>query len=169
MPQNDLSDQINQFLVATNQAACALGQSGDEVRNALPIALDVEDQIAVMKMGLAADQMVQALRDYSFIEPTLLCVIEFEESLIPEEVPVNLREATAKHAGEIWRVHLNDADPHPSNPHAHCVEQDLKLHLGSGDLFRRRKKVGRLTEKNFLAVRKKLGDKLPGVRFPPLQ
>lgn len=24
-------------------------------------------------------------------------------------------------AGEVWRVHKSDADPHPSKPHAHCA------------------------------------------------
>ncbi len=166
---DSISAKINQFLAATNEAASALGKDGNQVRNALPDALNVEDQIQAMELGLTAAQILDALRHYSFEEPKLLGEIELEESIIPEEVPVHLREATAKHAGEIWRVHQNDADPFPSNPHAHCLEQDLKLHLGSGDLYRRKRVVGSLTRKDLLALRSKLGNKLPGVSFPPLQ
>ena len=43
-------------------------------------------------------------------------------------------------AGEVWRVHRNDPDPLPSNPHAHCIGGSsrfigCKLHLGTRQLF----------------------------------
>lgn len=43
-------------------------------------------------------------------------------------------------AGEVWRVHKNDADPYPSRPHAHCIGGarrfvGCKLHLGTRQLF----------------------------------
>jgi hypothetical protein len=49
-------------------------------------------------------------------------------------------EEDYKVSGDIWRVHLNDADPFPSKPHAHCVGGTkrfvgMKLHLGTGQLF----------------------------------
>jgi hypothetical protein len=161
--------KINRFIATSNEAASALGQDGTEVRNALVEAMELGDQIQVMELGLTAAQMIDMLRNYSFEKPQVLGEIELEESIIPEDVPIQLREATAKHAGEIWRVHQNDADPFPSNPHAHCLEQDLKLHLGSGDLYRRKKVVGSITRKNLRALRSKLGSKMPGVSFPPLQ
>ena len=41
-------------------------------------------------------------------------------------------------AGEVWRGHLNDPDPFPSRPHAHCIGgrfASYKLHLGTRQLF----------------------------------
>jgi hypothetical protein len=41
-------------------------------------------------------------------------------------------------AGEVWRVHLNDPDPFPSRPHAHCIGgrfASYKLHLGTRHLI----------------------------------
>jgi hypothetical protein len=40
--------------------------------------------------------------------------------------------------GERWRIHKSDADPNPSNPHAHCVagkHKGCKLHLGTRQLY----------------------------------
>jgi hypothetical protein len=164
-----ISTKINQFLAASNEAASVLGKNEREVRNALPEALDVKDQTEAMELGLTAAQMVEALRNHSFERPTVLGEIELRKSVIPEGVPILIREATEKHAGEIWRLHLNDADSFPSNPHAHCLEQGLKLHLGSGCLYRNKKVVGSLTPKNLRALRAKFGKKLPRVSFPPLQ
>jgi hypothetical protein len=166
MPQEDPSTKINAFLAATNEVAKRLGKHPDDVRRTLPDALDMEDQIAVMGAKLSVEHMESALKGYS--PPELLGEIELEDSIIPDGVPINLREATAKHRGEVWRVHRSDADPFPSNPHAHCLEHDLKLHLGTGELFRRRTLVGKLPSKDLVTLRKKLGDKLHNVTFPAL-
>ncbi len=47
-----------------------------------------------------------------------LAQIEFEESPLPLGVMRCLDEVTIKRDGCIWRIHKNDADPFPSNPHA---------------------------------------------------
>lgn len=59
----------------------------------------------------------------------LLCSIEFEISPIPTGTKRRLDEVTIKRDGCIWRIHKNDPDPFPSNPHAHNIESDLKLDL----------------------------------------
>src|SRR5207237_6227170 len=41
-------------------------------------------------------------------------------------IPILLTEAQVKLQGEIWIVHKNDADPFPSNPHAHNYRERLK-------------------------------------------
>ena len=65
----------------------------------------------------------------------LLAEIEFEESPIPDGTMRRLDEVTIKRDGCIWRIHKNDADPFPSNPHAHNVESGLKLDLSNGALY----------------------------------
>jgi hypothetical protein len=52
----------------------------------------------------------------------LLGEIEFEASPIPDGTMRRLDEVTIKRDGCIWRIDRNDADPFPSNPHAHNVE-----------------------------------------------
>jgi hypothetical protein len=164
----DPSERINRFLRDTEAVAKLIGRDPEEIRAALPDALDVDRQVDVMYMDLSVDRMIAALASWSFEPPEVLVEIELPESIIPEGIPVSLREAQAKHKNEIWEVHRNDADPHPSNPHAHCEEHALKMHLGTGELFRKRKLVGKLAVKDFLALRKKLGELLPGVVFPAL-
>jgi len=75
-------------------------------------------------------------------------------------------------AGEVWRVHKTDADPYPSNPHAHCIDgQDrfkgCKLHLGTRELFDGRRALGRhLNRKQFNTLIGMIRPKFPGITLP---
>lgn len=160
----DISAQINSFVAETVEAANILSRTPEEVREALVIVLGVEDQFALLSRELRADQIVSLLAHFSFSKPTLLAQVELPESIIPHGTLVRLVEALAKHRNEIWLVHLHDADPYPSNPHAHNEESGLKLHLGTGDLYRKREVVGRVRWKDLLAIR----EKLPNITLPPL-
>jgi hypothetical protein len=75
-------------------------------------------------------------------------------------------------AGEVWRVHKNDADPFPSIPHAHCVGGAKRfvgctLHLGTAELFRGRTSVGRfLARDQFAQLVSLIRPKFPDVELP---
>lgn len=75
-------------------------------------------------------------------------------------------------AGEVWRVHKSDADPYPSNPHAHCVGgadrfSGCTLHLGTAELFRKRNGTGRYLERNqFDRLLELIRPKFPSLIFP---
>lgn len=97
--------------------------------------------------------------------PEVLAVAEFEESIIPEGTERALFEEKMKHKGEIWLIHKYDADPFPSNPHGHNHESNLKLHLGTGDLYMGKKVVGSLSRKNLEALR----EKVKHVVLPPIE
>ena len=81
-------------------------------------------------------------------------------------------EEDFKVSGEVWRVHKNDADPYPSNPHAHCVGGAKRfigctLHLGTGELFRERNPLGRRLESNqFSRLIELIRPKFPGITLP---
>ncbi len=75
-------------------------------------------------------------------------------------------KAQVKHKGLIWVVHKYDADPFPSIPHAHQIDNRFKLHLGTGKIYLKKEEISQLSKKEFLAVREKLGNK--GVELPPL-
>ena len=74
--------------------------------------------------------------------------------------------------GEVWRVHLTDADPFPSKPHAHCVGGakrfvGLTLHLGTRELFDGRRPLGRyLSEAQFDRLIEMIQPKFPDIELP---
>jgi hypothetical protein len=79
--------------------------------------------------------------------------IQLDESLFPPGMLDLFVEGTYKSGGEIWRIHKYDADPFPSNPHAHNVQTGLKLHLGTGELFEKSVSRGQLPCKSLRKLR----------------
>lgn len=82
-------------------------------------------------------------------------------------------EEDFKVSGEIWRVHLSDADPFPSSPHAHCIGGTkrflgCKLHLGTGQLFSATNKPldRRLATPQFERLIELVRPKFPGIVLP---
>jgi hypothetical protein len=49
-----------------------------------------------------------------------------------------------------------EGQPFPSNPHAHNLESRLRLHLGTGELFDKRRVVEKISRKDLLDIRKRL-------------
>lgn len=84
----------------------------------------------------------------------------------------HILEEDYKVAGEVWRVHKCDADPYPSNPHAHCVAGAQRfigctLHLGTAELFRKRTPTGRYMNPNqFARLLDLIRPKFPGLTLP---
>lgn len=76
-------------------------------------------------------------------------------------------KADVKMKGQRWRVYQNDADPFPSDPHAHNLDQHVKLHLGTGGLYRGRTLKDVLSRKIFLNLRDRFS--AIGVVLPPLE
>ena len=95
-----------------------------------------------------------------------IAIIELDYSLIPDRTMRRLDEVTVKRDGQIWRIHKNDADPFPSNPHAHNVESGLKLDLRNGDLYFRGQVRNRVNRKHLLHIRELVTAK--GVELPAL-
>lgn len=78
-----------------------------------------------------------------------------------------LEEATFKSDGSIWRIHRNDADPFPSNPHAHNLETGLKLDLRNGLLYLGSKPAGGMFKRKHLLTLRRLAEE-KGFSLPPL-
>lgn len=72
--------------------------------------------------------------------------------------------------GERWRIHKSDADPYPSNPHAHCVDgkyAGCKLHLGNRQLFDGPRALNQyLNEGQFERLLVYARQKFPELEFP---
>jgi len=97
----------------------------------------------------------------------LLAEIEFERSPIPDGTFRRQDEVTIKRDGLVWRIHKNDADPFPSNPHAHNLESGLKLDLSSGALYWGKRYAGKnISKKDLEFIRAQAASK--NVTLPPL-
>lgn len=92
--------------------------------------------------------------------------IRLDEHAIPVERLAKSEERRIKVNGEIWVVHKYDADPFPSSPHAHNYQTKMKLHLGSGELFRGRSNVGTISSGTLNSIRSQIGNTIP---LPPLE
>lgn len=77
-----------------------------------------------------------------------------------------LTKADVKMHGEIWRLYRYDADPFPSNPHAHNFRQNVKLHLGNGAYYRARRIMGTMRKKDLVSLRDAFAEFT--IELPPL-
>lgn len=94
--------------------------------------------------------------NFAALYPEQLAEVEVEERLDPGEFDLFYREQTIRSNGEVWRIHRNDADPFPHKVHAHSMDNGVKLDLRNGDVFKKRKKVGRIRLKHLNAIREQV-------------
>jgi len=172
----DTDNRIQVFMENSNKACAALViiqgiqiDAGD-VQLALMELFGIKDESELPEKNLSASQIIELLFDYDFrrSDPEILAQVTLEKSIVPDGMVYLLTEKTVRHGGEIWRIHKCDADPFPSNPHAHNVETGLKLDLATGGLYLKKQLVKTITMKELQDIRKKateLGvDSLPPLR-----
>ena len=90
--------------------------------------------------------------------------LEFNSSDFDFIISDKIEKARIKENGLIWIIHNSDKDPKPSQPHAHEYSLNIKIHLGTGELFEKGKKVGTLRKKEFLRLKEKIIKK--GISLP---
>ncbi|QMU63361.1 MAG: hypothetical protein GKR88_03075 [Flavobacteriaceae bacterium] len=79
-------------------------------------------------------------------------IVEFDSPTLTLFEADNLEKATIKINNRKWRIHKNDLDSFPSHPHEY--ENNWKLHLGTGEIFVKKKLKGKLDKKDFQRLRK---------------
>lgn len=154
------------YIEASRHARAVLSQyraikiTASDIQSALceSFGFDEEEAVALINENLTGQDIVARLRDFNFekYHPEILGEVELDDSILPPGTFKLLTEQTVKVKGEIWQVHKNDADPFPSIPHAHNYASRVSLHLGTGELFKKRKMVDQLQCKKLLAIREKL-------------
>lgn len=156
-PELDPSELIEHYIAWEQKVAAAAGEA--DVQSVLMDALDIEDSSDLLsfdwddKSGALLSSTVSLIRASS-TRPVAVARLRLEEPILPAGVPRKLEEVRLKAVGEIWDIHRNDADPFPSNPHAHNVQTGVKLDLSNGDLYRKRKKLKeRVRKKELIALR----------------
>lgn len=69
-----------------------------------------------------------------------------------------------------WQVHRFDADPFPSDPHAHCLDgkhKGKKLSFKDGSLWRGARRTGeKLRRRDFLALCELVQEQRPELTLP---
>jgi len=156
----DPSDWINQYIkdseVAIQKLSTdSLSVTSNDIQNALVEVLDLNCSTALLYMELPAEKIISLLSsfDFSKYHSEFIYEVTLEESIVPSNISVLLREQTIRSGGEVWRIHKNDADPFPSNPHAHNYPKNLVAHLGNGNLYRKKVMLGKLKKKNLVHLR----------------
>jgi hypothetical protein len=173
-----LEVRIRNTIAATEEAATIISvQRSDavtvrEVETALCERLGLDQIADILDRDIDTAAVVAELKGFDFacLRPEKMDEIRFDESIIPEGVPILLTEAEVKIKGEVWVVHKNDADPFPSNPHAHNYENRLKMHLGTGDLYKGKVRTPckRMTKALLVEFRSRLLQKNASISLPPL-
>lgn len=168
-----MSDQIVNFLREAQIAADSAAQQSHlsiqcgHIESALVETMALDCATDLLPLALTASEIVSALRAYNFQRflPTVLAKVPFDEFILPVGIPRRLVEQRVRRHGQVWQINQNDADPFPSNPHAHNLESGYKLDLGTGELFFRRKSIGKkISRKDLLAIRRQA----PELTLPPL-
>ncbi|MDO6420856.1 hypothetical protein [Saccharophagus degradans] len=117
--------------------------------------------------NLPAENIAKILHDkkYQGAGKEILQKVYSDDSIFPDDFQIKMEKKNIKVRGQVWVVHLSDADPFPSSPHAHNYDENVVMHLGNGKLYRKRKYVGKSKTKHFLELRGKINH----VELPPLE
>ena len=80
-----------------------------------------------------------------------------------------LEKATVKFNGSIWIIHKTDKDPFPSSPHAHEYDKNVKLHLGNGNIYHKKRVVEKMRREQLIQFRAEVVSRIKGVILPDLE
>jgi hypothetical protein len=84
----------------------------------------------------------------------LLHNIETNSDLI-SDCQLMQKKVRVKDKGIVWVIHKYDADPFPSNPHAHQVDNNIKLDLSNGNMYLQTIFLKTISKKDLLSIRQK--------------
>jgi hypothetical protein len=113
---------------------------------------------------ISKQQIIEILEDFDF--STLTSTIETDRDIFPPNLLMEYK-VRVKSGGILWTIHLFDRDPFPSNPHAHQLDNNIKLDLSTGKCYKNRTLVDTLNKKNLLDIRTKAQKVFKG-ELPPL-
>ena len=101
---------------------------------------------------ITESEIEELLKDFDFeiLDKTVLT----DNQIFPFNVLIQ-RKAQIKENGMIRIIHKYDKDPFPSNPHAHCIEHNIKLDLTNGKYFRNKAFLGKISKKELISIREK--------------
>ncbi|MEO6685322.1 MAG: hypothetical protein ABIN24_05130 [Dyadobacter sp.] len=101
----------------------------------------------VWDIDISFEQSLAALSNFDFAMLTQQQIAVAVEG-IPAEFVMN-KKVRFKVNGSIWIIHKNDADPFPSNPHAHHAELNQKLDLSNGNCYDKKRLIFKIPRRSF--------------------
>jgi hypothetical protein len=119
----------------------------------------LEHPAQVWDLPIDLQDAQNALDDFNFHSLNATIITDGSEL---EGIALFETKALIKAAGQIWIIHRYDADPFPSNPHAHNLEQNIKLSLSDGRCFQNRLLLKTLRKKDLLAIRAAAAERYKG-------
>jgi len=163
---SDLLDSLADLYSQKNKKEISRRDIFDAIFLLLSDSYDLELNIDFLDLQITKTEAKQALKDFDF--EILNRTIEYTENIFPNNV-LFYKKVRIKNNGLTWIIHKYDKDPFPSIPHAHCLDQNLKLNLINGRYYRNRKYKGQISKKYLLLIRQKVEsthkEKLPDICF----
>lgn len=98
------------------------------------------------------DDALQLLNDFDF--KVLQNNLVSSQKTLPEELLMEYK-VLIKSKGLVWIIHKYDKDPFPSNPHAHQLDNNIKLDLSNGKCYKIKKCVYTISKKDLIDIREK--------------
>lgn len=168
--------RLNRSLdVCTETFTAARGETitRRDIENGLVAVLHLDEICDLLHRDITAEEILAMLADVDFprLRSVLLCEISLDESVLPDDLPLHLLEAEVKLDGTKWTIHKYDADPFPSNPHAHNYARNVKLHLGNGLLYfgkERKSSCGQMHKKELVKLRGLVQQRNATIMLPDL-
>ncbi|SDP13008.1 hypothetical protein SAMN05428975_0416 [Mucilaginibacter sp. OK268] len=143
----------------------------DSIYQILIYQLDcTEVYTEIIHKELSSDEMVYHIKEFFKTSGLPIGSVVFD--IEDEEDGRNLNaleKAIFRENGSVWIIHKNDADPFPSNPHAHKLDSFVKLHLGNGKLYRKTQVYGQLPKKELERLRDKIAKGMKDIVLPVLE
>lgn len=110
----------------------------------------------VYNIEIDEESVYNLIQNFQFV--IFLNEIVLENSLFPENLFMNTK-VQVKVRNRKWVIHKYDKDPFPSRPHAHLIDEGIKLDLYTGILYRGKAQIEKVKEKELLEIRKRFIDK----------
>lgn len=160
--------QIQQKLVLHFASSYSGAIQSQEIFEALFLLLSekhkLEWQGSMWDVDIEFEEALTLLSNFDFT--IILNKIETEEGVIPKSLLIQFK-VRIKSKGLIWVIHRYDEDPFPSNPHAHQLENNIKLDLSNGKCYILRDHIYTIKKKDLLLIREKAIAVFKG-ELPPL-
>ncbi|MGM8360966.1 hypothetical protein ACSV4D_03515 [Flavobacterium sp. ARAG 55.4] len=118
--------------------------------------LDWEHPLDFWDLEINEDEAKNVLSDFDF--KTVFFKVHTNKNIIPQDLLMQYK-VKIKSNGLIWLIHKYDADPFPSNPHAHELNNGIKLDLKNGNCYRKNQFLHTIKKKDLLEIRKQASKK----------
>lgn len=103
-------------------------------------------------LDMQFDNVVQLLSDFDF---KVLNKEVVTKIILPDELLMEYK-VLVKSKGLVWKINKYDKDAFPSNPHAHQLDNNIKLDLSNGNCYQVRKYIYKIKKKDLLDIRNKV-------------